>query len=253
MVVQMQKKSSVLLKMFATLGLVAALGACARPDLPSRNSDPFENQNRATYESNLALDRGVIRPASQVYGRLLPEPIRQGVGNFAANLSLPSLVVNKILQGDVEGAGKNGMRFLFNTVFGLGGVLDPASDAGLFAADTDFGETLYKWGVPEGNYVVLPVIGPSTERHFVGRVVDLFTNPVTAGLPAPEKYWDLGTKVASRLGERYRFSDSVDSIYYDSADGYNQARLLYLQHRRYNLGVSVVEKSGSIFNELYGQ
>lgn len=253
MAMTMHKKNGILLKMFASLSLLAVLGACAKPDLPSKDSDPFENQNRATYESNIALDRVLVRPASQVYGTALPNPIKQGVGNFVANLSLPSLVVNKVLQGDVLGAGQNGMRFLFNTIFGLGGVLDPASDAGLFAADTDFGETLYVWGVPEGDYVVLPVVGPSTERHLIGRVVDLFTNPLTAGLPAPEKYWSMGTEVASQLGDRYRFSDTVDSIYYDSADSYNQARLLYLQHRRYNLGVSVTEKSGSVFNELYGQ
>ncbi len=231
---------------------LGVLGACSQATVTGGIRDPYESQNRATHNANVALDAALVRPSANVYGKALPGPVRQSVGNFASNLTLPGFVVNNILQGDIKSAGQNGMRFLFNTVFGLGGVLDPASDAGLFAAKTDFGETLYVWGVPEGNFVVLPVIGPSTERHMVGRVVDLFTNPVIATMPRPERYYALGTTVGSRLGDRYRFSNTVDSIYYDSADSYAQARLLYLQNRRFQLGVSVAEKSDSVFEELYG-
>lgn len=245
------KISGPVIRALLALLILGALGACARP-AGSGPNDPYEVQNRATHQGNIALDKALVRPSANAYGSVLPDPVRESVGNFSRNLSLPGFVVNNILQGDIKGAGQNGMRFLFNTVFGLGGILDPASDAGLFAAKTDFGETLYVWGVPEGNFVVLPVIGPSTERHMVGRVVDLFTNPLINSFPEPEKYYELAASTASRLGDRYRFSNTVDSIYYDSADSYAQARLLYLQNRRFQLGVSVAEKSDSVFEELYG-
>ena len=100
-------------------------------------------------------------------------------------------------------------------------------------------ETLYVWGAAEGPYVELPVVGPATRRDAVGRVVDMFTNPLTYSLPSPEKYYSTGAKLASRLGDRGRYSETVDSILYESADSYSQARLIYLQNRRFELGSSV--------------
>jgi len=163
------------------------------------------------------------------------------------------MVVNNILQGDIQGAGQNTMRFLFNTVFGIGGIFDPASEAGLFADQADFGQTLYVWGVPEGDYVVLPLIGPSTERHTVGRVVDLFTNPLRYAIDAPESRLIVMSNAASRLGDRYRFSETVDSILYESADSYTQARLLYLQNRRFSLGAEVDNGEFDELEDLYAQ
>lgn len=207
------------------------------------------------HEENRNLDQFFVKPASKSYGGLVPEPVRQGVGNFASNVNLPAVVVNDVLQLKLEDAIKNTLRFAMNTIFGLGGVLDPAADMGLFEESTDFGETLHVWGVPEGNYVELPILGPSTERDMVGKVVDLFTNPLTYGLPSPEKYVPTAAGVASRFGDRYRFSDTVDSILYDSEDSYAQARLLYLQNRRFELsGGSISESEGAdIFEELYGE
>lgn len=225
----------------AIAGLLAALAlsACSVPgpgEAPGGIYDPHEEVNRANHQLNLALDRALVRPAGKGYAKAIPEPVQDSVSNFASNLSLPGTVVNNVLQGDLNGAGQNTLRFVFNTIFGIGGLGDPASEMGLDAVDTDFGATLDVWGVPEGAYVELPVLGPSTERDAVGSVVDLFTNPLSYVLPSPEKYAGTGAKVLAKVGDRGRYSDTVDSILYESADSYAQERLIYLQNRRFELG-----------------
>lgn len=129
-------------------------------------------------------------------------------------------------------------RFAVNSTLGLGGVHDPAGqEFGLGEVDTDFGETLYVWGVPEGAYVELPLIGPSTQRDAFGKVVDLFIDPLNSVIDDHPALTIAGIKLASKVSDRARFGDTVDSILYDSADSYVQTRLLYLNHRWYELGM----------------
>ncbi len=215
--------------------MLVALAACTAPT-PHGINDPNEAINRKTHEFNRDLDRTLIRPISGAYGRGLPKPVRQGIGNFASNLGLPSVVVNDLLQFKIGMALKNSTRFLINSTVGLGGVLDPSTALGLPEKRTDFGETLHVWGVGEGDYVEVPFIGPSTERDMAGMVVDLFTNPLSAIAPKPEKYMGPVAKGFAKLGDRYDFAKSVNSVLYESADSYAQARLIYLQHRRFQLG-----------------
>ncbi|MDQ2090633.1 MlaA family lipoprotein [Marimonas arenosa] len=228
------------LKRFLTIAVAAlALTACSVPGpggAPDGVHDPYEDVNRRNHELNRALDRTFVRSAGKGYSGIVPEPVQEGVSNFASNLSLPGTVVNNVLQGDLAGAGQNTLRFVFNTVIGIGGLGDPAGELGLYEVETDFGETLHVWGVPEGAFVELPVLGPSTERDAVGKVVDLFTNPLSYVLPSPEKYYGTAAKLAARVGDRGRYSDTVDSILYESADSYAQSRLIYLQNRRFELG-----------------
>ncbi|WP_235823663.1 MlaA family lipoprotein [Actibacterium lipolyticum] len=198
--------------------------------------DPFEAQNRDVHEINRDLDKNIVRPVSQAYGTVVPEPVRRSVGNFSSNLDLPGFVLNDLLQLRLDDAVNNAGRFLFNSTIGLAGLFDPASTIGMYERDTDFGETLHKWGVGEGAYVELPLLGPSTERDTVGKVVDYLSNPTRAFVPVDVRNVDTVAGVADLLGDRYKFSDSVDSILYESADSYAQARLLYLQNRRYELG-----------------
>ena len=192
--------------------------------------------NRRNHELNRTLDRSLVGPAGRGYSDAVPEPLQVTVSNFSSNLSLPGTVVNNLLQGNLEGAAQNTVRFVVNTVLGIGGLGDPASEIGIFEVEADFGQTLHVWGVPEGAFVELPVLGPSTERDAVGRVVDLFTNPLSYVLPSPEKYYGTGAALASRLGDRGRYSDTIESILYESADSYAQSRLIYLQNRRFELG-----------------
>ncbi|MFV2051521.1 VacJ family lipoprotein [Aliiroseovarius sp. YM-037] len=238
------------------IGALMLVTACAQQPAGGIQ-DPHEEQNRRVHAANRDIDRVLLRPTANAYGGGLPQPVRQGVGNFASNLGLPSKVVNNLLQLDIEGAFQNTFRFAFNSTIGLAGVLDPATEAGLTKVDTDFGETLYVWGVPEGNYVELPVLGPSTERHMVGRVVDLFTNPLSYAIDAPESYVVVGANTLSRVGDRYDYSATVDSVLYESEDSYAQARSLYLQNRRFKLGAEVTEAEAdeidALFEDLYGE
>lgn len=228
-----------------TFGMVSflalGLSACAAP-VPVQLNDPYEKQNRQVHQFNLAVDKNLIKPLSVGVAGKGTGPVAKGVTNFADNLGLPARVVNNVLQLRLDRAVENTVRFALNTTVGLGGVLDPASGIGMPDTDTDFGETLHVWGAGEGRYVELPVIGPSTERDTVGIVVDFFIDPLGM-VPSPERYISPVANAGSGLAKRARFSETIDSILYGSADSYSQTRLLYLQNRRYDLGQSTGDES----------
>jgi len=234
----------------ATLALVAA---CGPAEVSRGINDPYEDHNRAIHAFNKASDQSVVRDLSVAYGENVPEPVQEGVGNVAANLGLPGAIVNNLLQLRIENALNNTARFVLNTTFGLGGILDPAASLGLVERETDFGETLHVWGLPEGHYVELPLLGPSTQRDTLGLVVDFALDPINRIVPSPERYWGTASKVANGLGTRYRFKSTVDSILYDSADSYAQARLLYLEQRRFQLQGPSEPEYFDPYEDLYGE
>lgn len=239
---------------FAGIGAIALLSACAAPTPSATPNDPYEGTNRVMHSVNRGIDKVFVRPSSKVYGVVLPRPVKSGVANFATNLDLPGDMVNGMLQGNINGFGKNFFRFAINSTLGVGGLFDPAKSFGLEAAKTDFGQTLHVWGVGEGPYVELPGVGPSTVRDAVGTAVDIAANPVSLILPSPESYYATAAKVGSKLGDRDRYSDTIDSILYDSADSYAQARLLYLQNRRFELGQTAEAGSaGDDFIDPYAE
>ena len=221
------------------LGLLA-LVACGPATLPpgDQTNDIYEERNRAAHQLNLAVDEAVLRPVSQAYGQVVPEPIRRGVSNFSSNLNQPGYVVNDILQLNLRDALRNTARFAVNTTIGLGGLIDVASEIGLDAEETDFGETLHVYGVGEGNYGEAPFLGPTTTRDFVGRAVDFALNPLRGIVDAPESYYLTGADIANGLNARYTFAETIDSVFYESSDSYAQTRSLYLQQRRFELGGS---------------
>ena len=234
-----------------SLGIAAFFGltACG-PAAPTQGiSDPREAQNREVHKFNVAVDKNIVRPIANSTGKLVPPEVKQGVVNFADNLALPGTVVNDILQLRLGKAVENTTRFLINTTVGLGGVLDPATPAGVAGQPTDFGETLYRWGLGEGYYFELPLLGPSTDRDALGKVVDYALDPMRLVLP-PKAHISLFAEIGSKLADRSRYSATVDSILYESADSYAQARLLYLEHRRYNLGETPADSS---FEDPYAQ
>lgn len=224
------------------LGLLAVLGliSCGAAPEPGGIIDPFEQQNRAFYESSLRMDKAVLRPVATTVHQALPDKAELAVANFADNLELPGRVVNDLLQLRIGMATQNTLRFAINSTIGLGGLMDPATRMGAPGKDTDFGETLHVWGVAEGNYLFVPLLGPSTERDLLGKVVDIGLDPLKLIVPKPARL-GLYSTVAAKIIDRGRYSETVDSILYDSADGYAQARLLYLQNRRYELGQQVPE------------
>lgn len=162
------------------IATLAVLGGCATA--PSGNStsppsaaaavDPWENWNRKVYGFNDAVDKAVLKPLAQAYQAMVPSLVRVGVTNVLGNLGDVWSAANHLLQGKVISGLDMGMRVLTNTLFGLGGLLDPATELGLTRQSEDFGQTLGRWGVPSGPYLVLPLLGPSTVRDSAALVVD---------------------------------------------------------------------------------
>ncbi|MDO5369443.1 VacJ family lipoprotein [Paracoccus sp. (in: a-proteobacteria)] len=229
----------------AMVMLALCLAGCAGAP-PGGIADPYEPMNRRVHAFNKALDANVLRPVAGAMprdaaplpesGNRPPGPIEM-VGNFGANLSLPGKVVNSLLQGRPGPAIHNGFRFAVNSTVGVGGILDPAGGGfGLPEIDTDFGETLHVWGVPAGAYLELPLLGPSNQRDLAGKIVDfVLIDPLDSVLTDEQKLAGTAARVVSKAGERGRFGSTVDSVLHESADSYAQTRLLYTQHRRYEL------------------
>lgn len=236
---------------FAPLFAVCALGllgACASPEPGELVADPYEPMNRKVHGLSKGLDTTLIRPAAVTYGTVVPNPVRMGISNVADNLTLPSEALNGLLQGDGELALNNSFRFVINSTFGLAGLLDPASKMGLTNLDTDFGETLHVWGFREGAYLEVPLMGPSTERDLTGKAIDAVINPVTLVSPLTFTAVRRSLNVADRLDTRYRYDETISSTLYESADSYAQAKLLYIQNRRFELGQGA---DGADDSEIY--
>ena len=148
----------------------AALAGCATVASPDPR-DPWERVNRATFEFNEGVDKAFFKPVAEGYRFVLPEPARAGVTNFFANLQDPWIALNQFMQGKVRFAIDDLARFVWNSTFGLVGLIDVASDMGLPKHNEDFGQTLAVWGVDFGPYFVIPLLGPSSVRDATGTAV----------------------------------------------------------------------------------
>ncbi|MEO8018433.1 MAG: VacJ family lipoprotein, partial [Pseudomonadota bacterium] len=139
---------------------------------------PWERFNRASFKFNDALDRAIAHPIAKAYVKVTPKVIRTGVSNALSNINTVPTVINDVLQGKMRQAGRDSTRFLLNSTLGLAGLFDPGTAAGFENNDEDFGQTLGKWGVKSGPYLMLPILGPSSVRDTLARGVDQFTYPV---------------------------------------------------------------------------
>ena len=139
---------------------------CATPGLGP--DDPLASLNRASYAFNVGLDRALVKPLAIGYQRYTPAMVRRGIGHFLNNLSGPATALNALLQGKVDEAANTGLRFLINSTAGVLGTMDVATTVGLPLRHEDFGQTLARWGLPDGPYLVLPLLGPSTLRDTLG-------------------------------------------------------------------------------------
>lgn len=160
------------------------LGGCASVPTGSGQvtqnpADPWEAWNRKVYAFNDAVDRAVVEPVAQAYRDWVPQLVRTGVGNFFGNIGDVWSTANHFLQGKIGSGFEMGMRVLSNTFFGLGGVLDPATELRLPRRSEDFGQTLGAWGVPAGPYIVLPLLGPSSLRDTAGLPLDRWATTAT--------------------------------------------------------------------------
>lgn len=222
------------------VSLAVVLGACSVPapgKLPADGvHDPHEAQNRRVHRFNRKLDQTLLKGSGTGYSETVHPDIRAGIDNLADTVSLPQTVVNQFLQGRWDDAGRNSLRFSANVVLGFGGLVDVASDMGMPRDESDFGATLAAWGVPEGAYQELPVLGPSTERDTAGMIVDLFTNPLKYRANVVERRAMTAVTVLEQVNDRGQYAETVDSVLYESADSYVQLKLYYLQNRRFELG-----------------
>ncbi|MCX7515091.1 MlaA family lipoprotein [Frateuria hangzhouensis] len=160
------------LRRLLPLAAAALLAGCsiAKP----RTDDPLEKFNRNVYAFNDAVDKAVIRPVAVGYRKVTNPPVRRSVSDFFTNIRMPITVANDLLQARPKQALQSTGRFLVNLTLGLGGFFDPASQLGIPLEDNDFGVTLARWGVPDGQYLVLPLIGPTTVRDVWRMPVDSY-------------------------------------------------------------------------------
>jgi len=213
-----------------TLALALTVAGCATVPEASRDTrDPIEPLNRTVYAFNDGLDKALVRPVARGYKAVVPAPIQTGVSNVFANAQYPVTLVNNLLQGKFKAALSDTARFTLNTTLGLGGILDPATAAGLDVNDEDFGQTLGKWGVPPGPYLVLPFLGPYTLRDGFGSLADDFAEP-RAYLEDDSTRWTLWA--ADKFERRVRLLEA-DALLDRAGDPYTFVRSAYLQRREY--------------------
>jgi phospholipid-binding lipoprotein MlaA len=229
------------LRSVLALALLVGLGACAaRPDPTDTdavaefraNNDPLEPVNRAAYFVHDGIDTLVLRPAAEIYRVFLPPEVRTAIRNVLANLRTPVILVNDLLQGETQRAATTTGRFLVNTTVGIGGIFDRATEFGLLGHTEDFGQTLAVWGAPEGPYLFIPVLGPSSPRDVVGFAGDVAMNPLT--YTGGGETWEaisITRTATTALDTREGLIEPIDQVRATSLDPYATIRSAYRQRR----------------------
>lgn len=217
--------SRVLLAVLWSVIVLATTGCATGPD----RRDPLEPFNRGVMRFNDDLDTALIRPVATAYQEHVPSPARKAVSNVFSNLGDVWSVANNLLQLKIQRAAEGLMRVSINTVFGLGGVLDIATEAGLERHREDFGQTLGHWGVPPGPYLVLPVLGSSTVRDASALVVDRRGDLVQQIDPTGSRNAAQALRAVDTRASLLRASRLLDEV---SLDRYTFMRDVYLQRRR---------------------
>ncbi|WP_137936682.1 VacJ family lipoprotein [Chitinivorax sp. B] len=209
--------------LFSVLVLVLT-GCASAPD----KRDPLEPFNRKVYSFNEHADRMVVKPVAETYTTVIPSPVRTGIHNFLGNLKEVTYFINNMLQGKVEGALISMGRFTFNSTLGLGGLIDIMTPGGFPVQPEDFGQTLGKWGVGTGPYVMLPLLGPSTVRDASGLLVDTATHINAPAREPAARYGIVGLNIVDKRVELLGASNLLDSA---ALDPYVFLRDAYLQKR----------------------
>jgi len=211
--------------------VVLLLAGCATVPGKPDPRDPWEGFNRASYKFNDTLDRAIAKPVAKGYRKVTPRVVRTGVSNFFSNLGSLTTIANDVLQGKLKQAGHDSGRFLLNSTLGLGGLFDPASAAGMERNNEDFGQTLGKWGVKSGPYLMLPILGPSTVRDTFARLPDQFTYPVNYLQDDSTRYILRGVEFLDLRADLLSLDDQIEKSY----DKYAFIRNAWLQRREYQV------------------
>jgi phospholipid-binding lipoprotein MlaA len=214
------------------VGLSLLVTGCATaPTAKKDPRDPFERVNRVTYRFNDAVDRAVLKPVAKGYKKVTPRFVQTGVSNFFDNLEQPTVIVSDLLQAKFKPALSDTGRFVLNTTIGIGGLLDPATAAGLDKNDEDFGQAFGKWGLPPGPYLVIPLLGFSDVRDGFGTLGGIYTNPVHY---VERDAWRYSINAAGVVDMRTRLLDTEQALA-NTYDKYAFIRNAYLQRREYQV------------------
>lgn len=196
-------------------------------------ADPLENINRTTLKFNDVADKAILEPIAKGYRKVTPRAGRTVVSNFLRNLNSPIVIGNQILQGDVSGTLNATARVFINTLAGFGGIIDVADMGGIEHEAEDFGQTLAKWGIGDGAYVMLPLLGPSTVRDATGNMIDSYADPLRLYLFNIEEehlhYTRVGANVVS---QREQLIEVINDLRRNSFDYYAAVRSAYIQQRQ---------------------
>lgn len=211
----------------------------------TNNNDPLEGVNRGIYKFNDVADRAIIKPVAKAYKAVTPSPIRKGFNNFFNNLGSLTTVLNDLLQFKFAHAFTDAGRFVINTTFGLAGFIDVASMDNIPNRKEDFGQTLGYWGVGNGAYLVLPILGPSTVRDATGFAIDTATSdPITYTHNIGEVRLHNQIRAAQLVDRRTQLLDAGDLVDDASLDPYSFVREAYLQRRASQVADGVVDVKG---------
>lgn len=213
--------------------VVAAAGAgCAstqEESEPGTTPDPLEPFNRRVYQFNDKADQYLFKPLAKGYRKVTPNPLEQMIANFFDNLQYPIVIANALLQGKVKQTFVDTGRFVLNSTLGVGGVIDLATEWGVPEHEEDFGQTLAVWGAPQGPYLVLPLLGPSTVRGGIGQIADAQVDPVSY-LRDEEDMWGLfGLWIVDLRAGLLNADDVLEGEF----DPYLSVREAFLQRREY--------------------
>ncbi len=214
-----------------SVGLLLLAGCAALPPGKRDPRDPWERMNRATYRFNDKFDRAIARPVARGYRAATPRFVQTGIRNVYDNVDTTIVMLNDLLQGEFKAFASDTGRLLLNTTVGIGGLTDPATALGIDKNDRDFGQTLGKWGVRSGPYLVLPFLGPCDARDTVGKLADTYSTPRTY---IKNVYWNSGVWLLGKVDARSRLLDA-DRVLASAYDPYAFLRNAYLQHRDFKV------------------
>ena len=194
--------------------------------------DPWEPMNRSLFRFNSSLDKAFIRPGALFYKRALPSPVRTGVRNAINNIGEPLTLLTDVLELRLPNAGRTATRFAVNTTVGVLGLFDVAGKMGVPIHYADFGETLGRYGVPQGPYLYIPVLGPSSVRDGAGRIVDVYTGLLNLHDLHVTYGERLAVTAVDGLDTRAELDGDLVELQRTATDEYASQRSLYLQHRQ---------------------
>jgi phospholipid-binding lipoprotein MlaA len=234
-------------RLTSTAVLALLLSACSGVPVDQRTeSDPWESMNRPLFSASVAIDKATTKPLARAYRKVIPAPIRKGVSNFFRNLTTPRSVVNNFLQGKPARGFSEFGRFLFNSTLGIGGLIDVATIGGMEEYREDFGQTAAVWGVPDGPFVMLPILGPYTLRDALMMPLDIIADPLYQydNSSVRDKLY-----IVRLIDLRYRLL-VTDKFLDDSKDPYVTIRESYMQNREYEIYDGDPPEDDDFFDEF---